>query len=51
MILHKTISFLAPIALIVGSCVILSGHEPSLADFGKSGAAKLFLGKVGIALP
>jgi type IV secretion system protein VirD4 len=44
-------SFLAPIILIVGSCIALTGHQSWIADFGKTTAAELFLGRVGIALP
>lgn len=47
----RAMSFLAPIILIVGSCIALTGHQSWIADFGKTTAAELFLGRVGIALP
>ncbi len=48
---HRVALFLAPIVLVVGICVALSGHEAWIADFGKTAAAKLFLGRVGFGLP
>lgn len=48
---RRAVLFLAPIVLVVGSCIALTGHESWLANLGKSAAAKLFLGRVGIALP
>jgi len=51
MTLHRAILFLAPIALVVGSCIALTGHEAAIAAFGKTAAAQRFLGRLGIALP
>lgn len=48
---RRAVLFLASIVLVVGSCIALTGHESWLANLGKSAAAKLFLGRVGIALP
>ncbi|KQS95461.1 Ti-type conjugative transfer system protein TraG [Rhizobium sp. Leaf386] len=48
---RRVVLFLTPIVLIAGSCIALSGHEAWIADFGKTAAARLFLGRVGIALP
>jgi type IV secretion system protein VirD4 len=51
MTLHRVILFLAPIIMIVGCCIALAGHKAVVAGFGRTAAAKLFLGRVGIALP
>ena len=48
---HRAILFFVPIALIVGTCVALTGHESWIADLGTTAAARLFLGRVGIGLP
>ncbi len=48
---HRAVLFLAPIISTVGICVALTGHEVWIADFGKTAAARLFLGRVGIGLP
>lgn len=48
---HRAALFLAPIVLVAGSCIATSGHEAWIADFGKTDAARLFLGRVGIGLP
>src|ERR1700712_4932591 len=41
----------APIVLMAGTAISLTGIEHWTASFGKTEAARLMLGRVGIALP
>ncbi|MCP1845762.1 type IV secretion system protein VirD4 [Bradyrhizobium sp. USDA 4524] len=42
---------IVPFALMIGALIALRGHEQWLADFGRTPAATLMLGRCGIALP
>ena len=48
---NRLLLMVAPIALMVGTCLGLSGIETGLSTFGPSAAATIMLGRIGIALP
>lgn len=47
----RILTALASVILMVSTALLLSGHEQSLASFGRSEAARVMLGRTGIALP
>lgn len=49
--MNRVLLAITPVTLMVGVAILASGMAPSLAGFGKTEAAKLVLGRAGIALP
>ncbi|TDW34011.1 Ti-type conjugative transfer system protein TraG [Rhizobium gallicum] len=49
--MNRVLLAITPVMLMVGVAILASGMAPSLAGFGKTEAAKLMLGRAGIALP
>ncbi|TCU33605.1 Ti-type conjugative transfer system protein TraG [Rhizobium azibense] len=49
--MNRALLAITPVMLMVGVAILASGMAPSLAGFGKTEAAKLMLGRAGIALP
>lgn len=48
---RKVFLLVAPCMLIVGCCIALTGHEAAITGLATTHAAKLFLGRIGIAMP
>lgn len=48
---NRILIIFAPVVLMVAAVFILAGHEQALASLGRSDAARLMLGRTGIALP
>lgn len=51
MTVNRILLTATPVILMVAALLISTGHEQALASFGQSDAARLMLGRAGVALP